>query len=160
MAPRAIALAAVAAALAACFDPDYPVGLPCGPDRFCPPGQQCSADNVCVAPASGDAGAAADAEPTADARDDGGLGRLLSIDIGPDVTLALGDTYTFTVTATYERGTRVEDNTRTIWRSSDNGVVFVDFMGVAKPQSPGTATVTADFEGRVDTADVTVTPAM
>lgn len=158
MMPRWLALVA-AVALAGCFDPDYPTDLPCGPDGYCPPGQSCNSANICIA----EPGGGADADPNApdgrvgpDARE--GLGNLLSIDIGADVTLTLAETHTFVVTGTYEGGTQIEDNAFVIWRSSDNGIVFVDFMGVAHPQAEGTATVMADFKGRLDTADLTVTP--
>jgi hypothetical protein len=148
---RAIVIG-LALAAAACFNPDYPVGLPCGPDSFCPSGQMCDIDNICVAePGGGDV----------DGGDgDAGLGDLLSIDIGPDLTLPLNQTHTFVVTATYENGTAIADNAFVIWSSTDNGIVFVDFMGIARPQAEGTATVSANFNGRLDDAVITVVPAM
>lgn len=147
----------MAVALAACFDPDYPTNLPCGTDGFCPPGQRCSALDICIAGTGPDADPdAPDARRAPDANT--GLGNLLSIDIGPDLTLTLAETHTFVVTGTYEGGTQIEDNLFVIWRGSDNSIVFVDFMGVARPQAAGTATITADFAGRLDTAEVTVSP--
>lgn len=148
----------MAVALVTCFDPDYPVNLPCGDDDYCPPGLTCSALDVCVASVDGP-----DADPNApDGREfpdaNTGLGNLLSIDIGADLTLTLAETHTFVVTGTYEGGTQIEDNLFVIWRGSDNGIVFVDFMGIARPQAVGTATITADFDGRLDTADITVNP--
>lgn len=154
---RAIVIG-LALAAAACFNPDYPVGLPCGPDSFCPSGQMCDIDNICVAePGGGDVdGGDGDGGGNGDA----GLGDLLSIDIGPDLTLPLNQTHTFVVTATYENGTATADNAFVIWSSTDNGIVFVDFMGIARPQAEGTATVSANFNGRLDDAVITVVPAM
>ncbi len=157
-APCCAALLAVV--LGACFNPDYPVGLPCGPDRFCPDGQTCSAQNICEsddAPPP-DASADIDARPRIDA--DLGLGDLQSIDIGPDLDVPINQLHTFVVTGTYDGGERIEDNIFVIWQSSNNATAFVDFMGVLHPQAEGTVTITADFEGRVDTADITVVPAM
>ncbi|WP_428261385.1 DUF4215 domain-containing protein [Haliangium sp.] len=36
-------------AASGCFDPSYPVGIPCSGRDTCPPGQTCSADGVCRA---------------------------------------------------------------------------------------------------------------
>ncbi len=155
---RALSLV-MAIAFAACFSPDYPTDLPCGPDGYCPPGQSCSVDNICLAATGGGGDAdpdSPDARRGPDART--GLGNLQSIDIGPDLMLTLAETHTFVLTATYEGGTQIEDNLAVIWRSSDNGIVFVDFMGIARPQTVGTATVTADFDGRLGTAEVTINP--
>jgi hypothetical protein len=145
------------ATTAACFSPTYPDNLPCDPDGWCPPGQACAAGNVCVrtggTPGS-DAGAGADAVVT----DAGGLGDLLSISIGGDLTLAVAETHQFVITGTYERGTEVITGFA-VWDSTDNLIVRVDFMGLATAESPGTATVRARYEGRVATAIVEVVPA-
>ena len=47
--PRPALAIALALLATACFDPTYPVGLPCGPDRFCPSGQTCNIDDICEA---------------------------------------------------------------------------------------------------------------
>ena len=80
----------------------------------------------------------------------------MSISIGDDVTIAVGETHQFVITGTYENGTQVIDDFA-IWSSSNNGVMFINFMGVAQGESAGTATATCDYNGRVDTALVTVT---
>ncbi len=137
-----------------CFSPTYPVELECGPDGYCPPGQTCSAIRICEA--NPDPSTLPDARigPDAVVR----TGELESIDLGPDLTLSLGETHTFVVTATYEDGEKVEDNALVIWTSSSNATVFVDFQGVARPQAVGTATITADFNGQVNLAVITVVP--
>jgi hypothetical protein len=155
-----VSIIASALALPACFDPDYPADLPCGPDRFCPSGQICSADDICLSIAGAGTDASFDANIDSGPLVDAGPGDLLSIDIGLDQTLALNATYTFVVTAMYENASEQVDNTTVIWESTDNAIVFVDFMGVAHPQAEGVATITADFNGRIDTADFTITPAM
>jgi hypothetical protein len=86
------------------------------------------------------------------------MGEIESIDIGPDLTLSLAETHTFVVTATYSDGTQIEENALVIWTSSSNATVFVDFQGVARPQAVGTATITANFNGQVNSAVVTVVP--
>ena len=139
----------------ACFDPEYPVGLACDPLGWCPPGQVCNNRNRCVRGADDGGAVAFDADPTTpDA--DVGLGDLLAISIGDDVTIAVDQTHAFVVTGTYDNGTRVISDFA-IWDSSDNAVMFIDFMGVAKGVAPGVATATCEFDGRVDTALVTVT---
>jgi len=158
----ALLVLAGAFALPGCFDPSYPVGLPCGPDRFCPSGQTCNGNDICISTNGRSDGGVDEPDSSLPPGPDAnlGLGDLISIDIGGDRTLTLAETHTFVVTGTYESGTQIENNIFVIWESTDNGIVFVDFMGVARPQSAGTATITADFEGRIDTAVLTITPAM
>lgn len=152
---RAVLLTAAAAALlGACFNPDYPANLPCDPTGWCPPGQTCNVRNICVADTGdGDGGVAGiDGNPA-----DAGHGALTAIDIGADVTIAVGDTYQFTVTGTYADGSTMEITDFAIWDSSDMAVMYVDFMGLAHGQAAGQATARARYGGRVDTALVTVT---
>lgn len=139
--------------LANCFSPTYPSDLRCGPDDFCPPGQRCSADNICETVGQGPS---ADASASLDAPS--GLGQLESISIGEDLSLALADTHTFVVTATYEGGTEVANNALVIWRTTDSTVAIVDFQGIINPQSAGVVTISADLNGRVDSVLLTVTP--
>ncbi|HTM19077.1 MAG TPA: hypothetical protein VL172_01165 [Kofleriaceae bacterium] len=146
---RLVVVAALA--LAGCFNPSYPDGVACDPTGWCPPGQLCGPDNRCHHEI-GDGGIDI---PDADLPDADPLGMLQSIDIGPDVTIPVNGTHTFTVTGHYENG----DQTITdfaIWSSTDNAVMFVDFMGVAHGEGVGSATASADYMGRVDTALVTV----
>jgi len=152
-----VALVAAAAALASgCFSPDYPENLPCDVNGWCPPGQSCNGDSVCVG-GSSDGGTAGDAAGHADAQvfDANGLGELLSISIGDDVTLAVEETHQFVVTATYELGSIVVTGW-SVWRSSNTAIVWVDFNGLATAAAVGQATITATYEGRVDDAVVTV----
>ncbi len=137
-------------ALAACFSPDYPDGLTCEPAGGCPPGQTCAADNRCYREISGDGGVSADAVMV-----DAGLGELLSIDIGPDVIISVVGTHVFAIQGIYENGTQPITDFA-IWSSSNTTVMYVDFEGVAHGQATGSATATADYEGRRDTALVTV----
>ncbi len=138
----------------ACFSPDYPTGLACGPDDFCPSGQLCSAAKVCESTGGQPGGADADLSPDALS----GLGDLQSIDIGADLSLTLAQTHTFVVNGMYEGGTQEENNALVIWKSSDTSTAFVDFQGVAHPQTTGAVTITADLNGRVATVTLTVTP--
>src|SRR5690606_32754339 len=110
--------------------------------------------NMCVLDAdagqpSGDGGGGIDATE--------GLGNLIGIDIGADVSIAVNATHQFVVIGIYENGMEQIDDFA-IWESTDNNIMFIDFMGVAKGQAPGTATARARYGGRVDTALVTVTP--
>jgi hypothetical protein len=141
-------------AVTACFAPDYPTGLACGPDGFCPPGQVCVvADQICVAATPGDGGPAG----AVDARwPDAGQGQLVALSIGDAVTLLVAGTHAFVVTAIYENGTETVDPVTVIWMSSNNAVMYIDFMGVAHGESAGVATATARWEGRVGEAEVTV----
>lgn len=140
-------------ALAACFSPDYPDGLTCETGGGCPPGQTCAADNRCYREAGGDGdgGVSADAGMV----DAGGLGELLSIDIGADVTITTTGMHAFSILGIYENGTQPITDFA-IWSSSNNAVMYVDFEGVAHGQAIGSATATADYDGRRDTALVTV----
>jgi hypothetical protein len=140
--------------LTSCFNPDYPVDLPCDPAGWCPPGQVCSVRNICVA-ADSDGGAIIVDAGDGDGGVDSGLGALQSISIGDDVQIEVGGTHQFVITATYENGTAVVDDFA-IWDSSDNNIMFVDFEGVAHGQAAGAAVATCDYMGRVDTAVVTV----
>lgn len=151
---RAVVALALGMLAAGCFDPDYPVGVACDPSGWCPPGQRCTVTNMCVS--DSDAGqTGGDGGPGIDATE--GLGNLVGIDIGADVTIAVDGTHQFVVIGIYENGMEQIDDFA-IWESTDNNIMFVDFMGVAKGQSPGTATARARYDGRVDTALVTVTP--
>jgi hypothetical protein len=153
---RTLATAIIVSTLlvGACFDPDYPVGLACDPTGWCPPGQRCNFSNTCVVDSdagqpNGDGGGGIDATE--------GLGNLVGIDIGPDVTIAVNGTHQFTVIGIYQNGMEPISDFA-IWESTDNNVMFIDFMGLAKGQAAGTATARARYDGRVDTALVTVTP--
>ena len=136
--------------LAACFSPDYPEGVTCEPGGWCPPGQSCAVDNKCYQQL-GDGGAAI---PDA-FMPDSGLGDLVSIDIGADVTIPVGGTHQFIVTGIYENGSQ-EITDFAIWSSSNTAVMFVDFEGVAHGEAVGSATAECDYMGRVDNALVTV----
>ena len=149
-----LVLGASAMGIAGCFEPTYPTDLECGPDNFCPPGQTCSSIRICEL--NPDPSIAPDARigPDATVR----MGEIESIDIGPDLTLSLAETHTFVVTSTYSDGMQIEENVLVIWTSSSTATVFVDFQGVARPQAVGTATVTANFNGQVNSAVVTIVP--
>lgn len=140
-----------------CFNPSYPEGLQCDLDGWCPPGQVCNAGNYCVG-GSADGGSTIDAllfdaaPPDAD-----GLGALLSISIGDDVTIAVNGQHQFTVTAHYELGD-ITPTESIIWRSDNTAVAGVDFNGLSTGIAAGTAEITGRWEGRVDGAIVTVTP--
>ncbi len=153
---RAVLLTIAAAALlGACFSPDYPANLPCDPTGWCPPGQTCNVRNMCIADGTGDGDGGAgtiDGTPA-----DAGHGALTAIDIGADVTIAVGETYQFTVTGTYEDGSTAPITDFAIWDSSDMAVMYIDFMGLVHGQAAGQATARARYGGRVDTALVTVT---
>jgi hypothetical protein len=142
-------------ALFGCFNPSYPEGLQCDEDGWCPPGQVCNLAHYCVA-GSSDAGVDAlafDAAPP----DADGLGVLLSISIGDDVTITVGGTHQFTVTAHYELAD-VAVTEGIIWRSSATGVAGIDFNGLASGVSAGVSEITGRWAGRVDAALLTVNP--
>jgi len=149
-------LGAASSLTSGCFSPSYPENLPCDVDSWCPPGQLCNTQSLCVAD-NGDADVVYDAPPPSDAQlfDAHGLGRLLSISIGDDVTLAVDQTHQFVVTATYELGDLVVTDW-SIWRSSNTAIVWVDFTGLATAASLGQASISATYEGRTDDATVTV----
>lgn len=157
---RARAIMGIVAAgwlLAGCFSPSYPENLACDMDGWCPPGQACNAANVCVLASGGNDAGFADGGIGPDSSPDAleGLGQLVGISIGDDVVLEVGQTHQFPLIGIYENG--MEPITEfAIWESTDNNVMFVDFMGVAHAQGSGTATATARYNGRVDTALVTV----
>jgi hypothetical protein len=146
---RAIVFAA--GLLGGCFNPSYPEGVSCDPTGWCPPGQACAPDNHCYR-SVGDGGVAIPDAMPADAE---GLGDLLGISIGPDVTIAVGGTHQFVITGNYENGDAPITDFA-IWDSSNNAVMFVDFEGLAHGEAVGSATATADYMGRVDSALVTV----
>jgi hypothetical protein len=148
----ALALSAVAAA--ACFNPSYPQELPCGPERWCPPGQSCNAAGLCVGDGDGDGGPNGDGN--GGVPDASELGNLLSISIGDDVVLPVDATHQFVIIGTYENGT-AEITDFAMWESSDNAIASVDFTGLATARSPGAVTITARYQGRIDAATVTVT---
>lgn len=139
----------VLAALGACFNPTYPENLPCDPEGWCPPGQTCNPiNNLCVVAVDGDGGVE-DGPPAPFA---------VAIDIGADTTMNVGDTLQFTVTEVYSDGARVSvpADELVIWRSTDNGVVWLDSYGLATAESAGAATVTGRYQGLADAAEVTV----
>lgn len=147
----AVASLLATAALGGCFNPTYPVDLACGEDNWCPPGQICNLAGICVL----DTG-----EPFPDASpfDSPPPPFVVSIDIGDDQTLNVDDTYQFSVVQVYSDDSRVpiDVSELVIWRSTDNGIVFLDFNGLATASSAGQATVTGRYEGLVDDAEVTV----
>lgn len=148
----------LALAAAGCFSPDYPENLACSSDGWCPPGQVCNAANVCIARGDGSDAAPVDASVGPDGPDAlQGLGQLVGISIGDDVTIAVGETHQFPLIGIYENG--MEPITDfAIWESSQTTVFFIDFNGLATGEGAGTATATCRYNGRVDTAQVTVTP--
>jgi len=145
--------------VAGCFSPSYPENLECGADSWCPPGQECGANNVCFAATSVDGAGVFDAGMGPDGLNDGrsGLGDLIGISIGDDVTIAVDATHPFPLIGLYENGTQPIGEFA-IWESSSTTVFFIDFQGVATGEGAGTATATARYMGRVDSAEVTVTP--
>ena len=155
--PKLLLLLVSAALGAGCFNPDYPVGLQCDSDGWCPPGQVCNIANYCVA---GDADGGSDVDALlwdAPPPDSDGLGALLSISIGDDVAIQVTETHQFTVTAHYE----LADVTVTegiIWRSGATTVAGIDYNGLATGVSPGVAEISGRWQGRIDTALLTVNP--
>ena len=153
-----VLIAALAGSVVGCFSPSYPENLPCDVDGWCPPDQMCNTAQVCVAVAGNgsDGGAVSDGGPPGpDAIN--GMGQLLSISIGDDVTLSVSMTHQFTVTANYEAGPVIV-TAEVIWQSSATAVAFVDFTGLTTAASAGTAEITARYMGRADLAVVTVNP--
>ncbi|MCP4228515.1 MAG: hypothetical protein GY773_34620, partial [Actinomycetia bacterium] len=112
---------AVIALVSSCFNPSYPEGLGCDVDGWCPPGLVCNRAAVCVA-ADGDGGAGGGDALV-------GMGALVSISIGDDRTIETGATYQFTITGTYQDDSEVVIDELAIWRSTDNGIVWLDFNG-------------------------------
>ncbi len=154
--PKLSFLLLSAALSAGCFNPDYPVGLQCDTDGWCPPGQVCNAAHYCVA---GDADGGSDVDALlwdATPPDADGLGALLSISIGDDVTIAVSETHQFEVTAHYE----LADVTVTegiIWRSSLTTIAGINYDGLATGVAAGTTEISGRWQGRVGTAQLTVT---
>lgn len=71
-----------------------------------------------------------------------------SLDVLPETAVTtVGDTVSFTATATFEDGETVDVTTSALWSSSDETVAAVDDSGVAVGVAPGEATLTALWEG-------------
>ncbi len=70
-----------------------------------------------------------------------------------------GPTVEFTATAIYSDGTSVDVTDTATWTSSDDAIATID-AGVATAVAAGTATITAEFDGQTDTAELTVTAAV
>ena len=136
---------------AGCFKPDYPQNLPCGEENWCPPGQVCNAASICVI----DTG-----EPLPDANNIDAVPPpfVIGIDIGEDVSMNVGDTLQFSAVEVWSDGARIpiDAGELLIWRSTDNGIVWLDFNGLATAETAGAATVTGRYEGLIDAAEVTV----
>ncbi len=145
----------MAALAVGCFNPSYPDRLQCGPDGWCPSGQVCDRVNICVSTSGDGSDAAPDARSFSDA--DNGLGALVSISIGDDVTLEIGQTKPFEITGIFENGT-APINEFARWESTDNNIAWLDFNGVVTAAAEGTATATCSVRGRVASAMVTVIP--
>jgi hypothetical protein len=160
---RSFAFVAVAGMLlGGCFSPSYPENLPCDVDGWCPPDQMCNAAQICIAVAGGDGDGGAvigDGGVPFDGAPDAlnGMGQLLSITIGDDVTLSIGMTHQFNVTANYEGGSIMVTD-EVIWQSNATSVAFVDFTGLTTAAGAGVAEITARYMGRADLAVVTVNP--
>ncbi len=83
---------------------------------------------------------------------------LDSIGITSDATdynMTVGDTITLTVTANMSDGSTEDVTSEVEWSSTDNSVASVT-DGVLTANGAGTATITATYNGKTDTIDVTV----
>ncbi len=87
----------------------------------------------------------------------GPLGALVSLETEPaDADIEIpGHTQQFTVTGTYESGTRQDLTDRAAWSSSDSSVASVS-SGLATSVKGGAAVITAASEGMSSSADLTV----
>jgi uncharacterized protein YjdB len=84
---------------------------------------------------------------------------LTSLTVAPPaVTLTPDETRQLTATATYSDGSTTDVRDGVEWRSDDPKVADVDPSGLATAHGPGTATVTATFEGIAGDAVITVDP--
>jgi|GEM_PF-133129 len=70
-----------------------------------------------------------------------------------------GPTVEFTATAIYSDGTSVDVTDTATWTSDDDAIATID-AGVATAVAAGVATITAEFDGQTDTAELTVTDAV
>ena len=86
--------------------------------------------------------------------------QVTAINVEPvDPTLTIGESVSFTATATYADG-KVADITKTAkWTSSQDDIVAVSNAGLATAKKPGSATITAEFGGQNGSRVVTVKPA-
>jgi trimeric autotransporter adhesin len=89
----------------------------------------------------------------------------IRIDIAPgNTTVALGQTVTYTATATYANGTmaNITTNALTTWSSSNTAVAIVNNSGGTKGQantlSQGMTTITVSFRGVMASVTLTVGP--
>ena len=74
----------------------------------------------------------------------------------PGKTIKVGETLEFKVTAKYSSGTTTTvGNTAVTWNSSDSSVVTIT-DGVATGVGMGTATITANYQGKAATYEITV----
>lgn len=86
---------------------------------------------------------------------------VTSLTVAPSTaTIANGLTQQFTATATFT-DTSTQDVTDLVsWVSSDTGVATITADGLAQGVSEGSATISANYEGSSNTADLTVGPAV
>jgi uncharacterized protein YjdB len=75
----------------------------------------------------------------------------------PTLNLFVGDEQTMTATAKAEDGTVLTDRPVS-WSSSDEAVATIGADGVLRALAPGNATITAEVEGKIGTATVSVAP--
>lgn len=85
---------------------------------------------------------------------------LLSIMVSPlSPTIAVGSMQQFTVKGTYSDSTTGDLTDSSTWTSSAPAVATVNTIGIVSALTPGTATITATFQGLSSSATVSVDPA-
>ena len=81
------------------------------------------------------------------------------IDAGSGSVIA-GYTLNLTATAAYSDGSSGTVTDSVKWKSGDTGKATVDSHGTVTGRAPGKATITAEFEGKTYTAEITVSSAV
>lgn len=81
---------------------------------------------------------------------------VTAVAVNGATSITLGQTSQFTVTATLSDGTTQNVSTSATWQSSNAGLVSVSTAGSVTALSPGTATITAIYQGKSSDLEVTV----
>ena len=79
----------------------------------------------------------------------------------PSATLAIGGTSPLTVTASFDTGPTANVTSTATYATSASSVATVSIAGLVTAVGPGSATITASYQGKIATAAITVsTPAL
>ena len=81
---------------------------------------------------------------------------VTAVTVNGEISITVGQTSQFTLTATLSDGTTQNVSTSATWQSSNAGMASVSAAGAVTAVSPGTATITATYQGTSNALAVTV----